>query len=224
MTLSTEIITPSLKGFIRDRIAELITKGIEKQNELRDPTAKILAETFIERAIPWAGLSDKCRINVSYQKAEFDIAASSMANQQAKLTYFIDVIIEKAHEEDDQGIIDHGDVKAALELAEMTHIVYMVLMAHENRNLGFPVRIDNKPAALVSNQRFKEEQVFQPEYADGAQINVIGARLVMEVDTKLMPPVIDGSPLLEMLSEFCEVRFGKLGEVILLKKEKNNGD
>lgn len=223
MTLSNEVITPSLKGFIRDRIAELIKKGIDNQNEQLGQNHQILAEVFIERAIPWAGLSDAFRVNVSYQKTEFDYSASNMANQQGKLIYYIDLVVDREHEETERGIIEHGDVKAALELAEFSNVIYMIIMAHENRNLGFPVRINNKPSALISNQKIKEEQVYQPQSFEGAQTNILGARLIMEVDTKLQPPVIDGEPLLEILSEFCEVKFGKLGEIILIKEGMNDG-
>ncbi len=224
--LSKKIIPRSMKGLIRDRIGEVIKKGFSLQDAQLPAANKHGAEVFIERSLPWMGMQSQPRINVSYAKMDLDLSASSEHRQHHDYVYNVDVITGSAHEIDERFIIQEGDSKAAIELSEVTNAVYMILMAGENDNLGFPRQADD--GTLIGNvaQQFViGEEVFQPANADGTQIQVIGSRLIVTVRTSVQPFDIEGVPLVEILSEYCEARIGKLGEVIInFSEERNNGN
>ncbi|UKA27190.1 hypothetical protein IHC93_19905 [Photobacterium damselae subsp. damselae] len=217
MSLKNELIGNSVKGFVRDKIGEIIRLGIDKQNKLK-PLNPTIANTFIERAIPWASSKGDARINVSYDKTTINPSSSNRLYQNGEMVFHIDVVIDKSNHENLSGGIDRGDELAAKELAELTNIVYMIVMAAENDTLGLPVRIDGVPAAVVTDRQITSEQVFQPEN-DSSVTHVIGARLSLSVTACLNPPDVDGVPLLEILAKFNRAGVGEIGEVLITYDE-----
>ena len=218
--LDNKRIPRSMKGLVRDRIAEIIKKGFLSQDEQLDFEEKSNAQVFVERALPWAAMDESPRVNVSYAKMELDESASSAHWQHHDYTFNVDVILGKAHEVDETYQLFEGDTQAAIGLAEITNVVYMILMAGENDNLGFPRKIGDRLVGDVAQQFITSEEVFQPANADGTQIQVIGSRLVVQVRTRVEPFDVDGVPLVEMLHEYCEANVGKLGEVLIIVSEE----
>ncbi len=214
--LSKNVIPRSMKGLVRDRLAEILKKGFELQDAQLPAKSKHDVDVFVERSLPWLGMQDQPRINVSYAKMDLDSSASSEHSQIHDYVYNVDVITGKTHEIDERYLIQEGDTQAAIQLAEVTNVAYMVLMAGENDNLGFPRKTeDGQFIGNIAQQFITGEEVFQPANADGTQIQVIGSRLTVAVRACVQPFDVEGVPLVEILSEYCEARIGKLGEVLI---------
>ena len=197
---------------VRDQIAAILATEIAEQQILAvaepDPTLWKL-RIFSERSNPWEQFLDENPdpsplVNVWYGASTFDKTASNIVERQGSTGTFNIDCYGYAKSGDD-GATGHlpGDREAAFAVHRALRLVRNILMSAPYTYLALRGTVWRRWPSAVT--------VFQPEMDRAPIPNIIGARLVLEVEFSEFSPQAT-EEILELAS--VEVRRTEDGEIV----------
>jgi len=143
-------------------------------------------------------------VNVYFDQTQIISGASNNIDQQTMNgSFIIDVYAAKNAKESGLDVLA-ADELTALEAQRILKLVRNILMAAAYENIFSSVEKENPVAVLgiVKKKTFSQIQMFRPQIDDRPVENVIGARLVLQVEYLEFSPQVT-PPIMELLSAEC---------------------
>ncbi len=201
---------------VRDQIAQILADEVSSQVNialgLKKNPNHYDARVFTERSNPWEQwlnsdetlCGEKPIINVWFDNATFDPNSSNISERQKTTGSFnIDCYGYGRSTDDPRGGHNAGDSSAAYEVQRALKLVRNILMAAEYTYLDL--------RGLVWQRWCSSITVFQPQLGERAIQNVVGARLVLNVQYNEFSPQVEPSMLCEL---GVEIKRAENGEVV----------
>ena len=169
--------------FIRDKIALILANETLNQKALATAAGKDPAlwdmRVYTEQSNPWEfALNDESLtpvVNVWFDRSNFDKHSSNgIERQNSACTFNIDVFGIGVSADVDGGGHELGNVKATTEVHRAIKLVRNILMASENTYL--------QERTIVTGRWISGTSVFQPPSDSKSAQNIMGGRIVLDVD------------------------------------------
>jgi hypothetical protein len=227
-----DYIMPMLAELVRDQIALIVKteisnlktvaedlalnqpatlEGQQAQADLDNGVYDIIGNIFIEKGTHFQSAQIP-GLNIYYGRSDFSATGGdAVSRQQATSSYIIEVHAHERHEQKD-GIIFHGDEKAARKTGRILGILRGIIMSGQYVTLG------DEFEALIWRRRVTSLDVFQPDFqeSDGKQ-GIVGI-LNINVEFEELGPEISGEVLAETISRItAKLRTADDGNVITIE-------
>jgi hypothetical protein len=202
---------------VRDQIAAILFLETLSQQALAVDAAKDPLDwtlrIFSERANPWEQFTDGQKtgedatpiVNIAWDSASYDRSKSDPTRKQHAVgIYNIDCYGYGLSKDDGGPGHTAGDKEAAFEVQRAYRLVRNMLMAGVNRYLQLQGVVGNRwPQAI---------NIFQPQQGGTPVENVVGARLVLNVEFNEFSPQVEGE-ILELVTN--QVKRTGDGKIVL---------
>lgn len=215
MTIEALINKTDSFEIVRDAIAAILKTETVAQEALAvveglDPRLWRF-RVFVDRSAPWqdwmnppaaAQLDTSPIVNVALQTLSFNRSAGNIVERQrARGIYHVDCLGYGISQTDGAGGHIPGDQRAAQEAQRAARLVRNILMAADHAYLGL--------RGTVGGRWISSIQISAPSDPKAVQ-QVVGARLVFEVDFDERSPQVEGEPLCVVAANVVRTDTGEL--------------
>lgn len=170
------ISNPDRVEVVRDKVALLLAEESAAQMVLAGAQSeRFRLNVYTERANPWEQLKEgpfSPIVNVSLERCDFHTESSSVGRQATTAILHVDVWGFAVSEDTVEGHLP-GDEAAAFEAQRAVRLVRGILLSGHYQYLGLP--------EIVSARWVRSVQYMQPPFESKGSVDVVGARLELEV-------------------------------------------